>query len=124
MISKKIIAQGQTDENIAQQLGRSTNAIRNIRHRKNIKTKEMKSIQELKHQNWELSHNKVQLMRQIDLLKKTHHIEDDEFRNRLKTELVRLKHRKPELFTITGQEQLNQLTAELGISIIRWLLSD
>ena len=41
---QELAQQGYTDESIAQQLGRSTNAIRNIRHRTNIKTRETKTI--------------------------------------------------------------------------------
>ena len=40
--------QGHTDESIAQQLGRSTNAIRNIRYRTNIKTRQTQTISQQK----------------------------------------------------------------------------
>ena len=45
---QELAAQGYTDEVIAQQLGRSTNAIRNHRHRTNIKTRETETIKQLK----------------------------------------------------------------------------
>ena len=119
---QELTNQGYTDESIAERLGRSTNAIRNLRHRTNIKTRETKTIQQLKQQVWELAQRRIQLEQRIGLLTKTHQIEEDKFRNRLESELIRLKDRKTELFHITGQEQLSKLTAQLGISIIRWLI--
>jgi len=117
-----LVNQRYTDEAIAQQLGRSTNAIRNIRHRNNIKTKETKSIKELKQQTQRLEQKRIKLEQRLSLLQKTHQIEENKFRNRLETELTRLKDRKPELFYITGEEQLAKVTTQLAISIIRWLI--
>jgi hypothetical protein len=71
-----------------------------------------------------LDQRRVHLEQRIGLLRKTREIEEDEFKNKLETELIKLKDRKPELFTITAQEQLYKLAAELGRSIIRWLMSD
>ena len=47
---QELAAQGYTDEVIAQQLGRSTNAIRNHRHRTNIKTRETETIKQMQRQ--------------------------------------------------------------------------
>lgn len=121
--------QGLTDEAIAQQLGRSTNAIRNIRHRDNIKTRETQTIQQLKHtkqtlkqQTQELKYRLTQLERKRNLLRTALQTEDQALKNKLETELTRLKNSKPELFQITGEEQLAKLTAQLAASIIRWLI--
>ena len=43
-------------------------------------------------------------------------------RAKLENELIILKDLNPELFQITGQEQLAKLTAQLGASLIRWLI--
>ncbi|MFC1803370.1 hypothetical protein ACFL0D_05325 [Thermoproteota archaeon] len=48
-------------------------------------------------------------------------MEDNVFKNKLETELIKLKDRKLELFQITEQEQLSKLKAQLATSFIRWL---
>jgi hypothetical protein len=97
-------------------------AIRNIRHRTNIKTREHETIQQLKRQTRELDQKLIQLERRIYLLTKVRQIEDTQFKNRLEIELMRLKDRKPELFTITGQEQINKLAVEFVTSLVRYLI--
>ncbi len=119
---QELAEQGHTDESIAQQLSRSTNAIRNYRHRTNIKVKESTSIQQLKQQTHELDQKKVKLEKRIRSLRKKRQIEEDEFQQRLENELIRLKDSNPELFQITAQEQISKLTVELGSSILRWLI--
>ena len=114
--------QRHTDETIAQQLNRTTYAIRNYRHRTNIKTKETTSIQQLKQQTHELDQKRIKLENRIRPLRKTRQIEEEEFQQRLENALIRLKDSKPELFQITAQEQLTKLKVELGTSIIRWLI--
>ncbi len=118
---QELANQGHTDESIAQQLGRSTNAIRNYRHRTNIKVKESTSIQQLKQQSHELDQKRIKLENRIRPLRKTRQIEEEAFQQRLENELIRLKDKKPELFEITGQEQLTKLTTQLGLSLIRWV---
>ena len=147
--------QGHTDESIAQQLGRSTNAIRNIRHRTNIKTKQNKNIQQLnrstnairnyrhrsniktketnsiqllKQEKQKLTRQTQEIEKQIrqletrrDQIKQATQMEEENFKTKLEAELVQLKNTKPELFEITGQEQLTKLTVQLGISLIRWV---
>ena len=73
---KDLATQGYTDESIAQQLGRSTNA---IRHRTNIIIKETASIQQLKQQTHELDQKRIKLENRIRPLRKTRQIEEDEF---------------------------------------------
>jgi len=53
--TQELVEQGHTDESIAQQLGRSTNAIRNLRHRNSITTKETINIEQLKQEKQELN---------------------------------------------------------------------
>jgi hypothetical protein len=121
--------QGHTDETIAQQIGRSTNAIRNIRHRNNIKTRETQTIQKLRQTKQKLQQQIQQIEHIIRKLEKrrnqTHQAlrtEETQLIKKLETQLTRLKHRKPELFTITAQEQINKLTLELATTIFKWLI--
>ena len=78
-------------KSLAQQLGRSTNAIRNYRHRTNIKIKESTSIQQLKQQTQELDQKRIKLENRLDHLRKTRQIEEEGFQQRLENELIRLK---------------------------------
>jgi transposase-like protein len=119
---QELAQQGYTDESIAQQLGRSTNAIRNIRHRNNIKIKETKTIRQLKQQTRELEQRLNQLNRNQSQIRIALQVEDQTFRNKIETELIKLKTQKPELFYITEHEQLSQITTQLATSFIRWLL--
>ena len=119
---QELVTQGLTDESIAQQLGRSTNAIRNYRHRTNIKTKQTTSIQQLKQQTQILEQKRFKLENRIKPLIKTRQIEEKALRQRLELELIRLKDTKPELFEITAQDQLTKLTVELGTTFLRWLI--
>ena len=49
-------------------------------------------------------------------------IEENLLHKRLETALIRLKDQKPELFTVTMQEQVNKLTVEIASSVIRWII--
>ena len=120
---QELANQGHPDESIAQQLNRSINAIRNIRHRTNIKTKEINSIQQLKQQTQILEQKRIKLENRIRPLIKTGQIEEKALRQRLELELIRLKDAKPELFEITAQDQLTKLTVELGTTFLRWLIT-
>ena len=110
---QELTQQGNTDDSIAQQLGRSTNAIRNIRHRNNIKTKETQTIQELRQTKQKLQQQTQQIEYKLRLLEKRRNqiqqaikTEETQLVKKLEIELTRLKDRKPELFTITAQEQI------------------
>ena len=126
---QELASQGQTDESIAQQLGRSTNAIRNYRHRTNIHSKETTSIQLLKREKQKLirqTQETEQQMRQLetrrDQVNQALAIEETLLNERLETTLIRLKDQNPELFTVTIQDQVNKLTVEIASSVIRWLI--
>ena len=120
--------QGHTDESIAQHLGRSTNAIRNYRHRTNIKTKETINIEQLKQEKQKLTRQTQELEKQMKQLEARRNqirqalrIEETQLTQKIQTELIQLKNKRPELFEITGQEQLAKLTTQLGLSLIRWV---
>jgi hypothetical protein len=125
---QELAEQGYTDESIAQQLGRSTNAIRNIRNRNNIKTRETQTIQQLKEKKHTLqqqTQQKERILKQLEQrrnqIQEALQAEEAKFNQKLETELIRLKDRKPELCTITAEEQMNHLKAQLASSFIRWL---
>jgi len=117
--------EGQTDETIANQLGRSTNAIRNIRHRTNIKTMQTQTIrqlQETKHkltqQTKKLEHNLKQIQERQVQLQLTLQTQETHFNTKLEKKLIRLKEQNPELFTVTVQDQVNKLTEQLVVSLL------
>jgi len=126
---QELADQGHTDESIAERLGRSTNAIRNIRYRDNIKTRETQTIQQLKEkiqalqqQNQQIEYKLRQLEKRRTQTQQALQTEETKFNKKLVTELTRLKDSKPELFTITAEEQMQKLTAQLALSFIRWLM--
>ena len=126
---QELAKQGYTDEAIAQQLGRSTNAIRNIRHRHNIKSKEIKSINELRENKQTLQKQTKQLEKELKQLTKRRaqiyqalQVEETQFNKKIEKELTKLKDRKPELFTITFEEQMAKLTSQLAVSFVKWLI--
>ncbi len=125
---QELAEQGHTDESIAHQLGRSTNAIRNYRHRTNITTKETINIEQLKQEKQKLSQKNGELEKQMKQLETRRNqvgqalrIEETQLTQKLEAELVQLKNVRPELFEITGQEQLAKLTTQLGLSLLRWV---
>ena len=125
---QELSQQGHTDESIAQQLGRTTNAIRNYRHRTNIKTKETTFIQLLRQEKQKLTQKNRELEKQMkqlearrDQVGQALRIEETQLTKKIKTELIQLKNKRPELFEITDQEQLAKLTTQLGISFLRWV---
>jgi len=80
---QELAEQGCTDEAIAQQLDRSTNAIRNHRHRNKIKVKETETIQQLREtrqkltqQAQELEQRLIGLLRKRDQLKTANQVQD------------------------------------------------
>lgn len=126
---QELATQGHTDESIAQQLGRSTNAIRNIRHRNNLKPSQKQTISQIMQEKQTLTQQIQELqykVRQINSVKvklsQTKLIDERTFYKRIETALIRLKNQKPELFKITEQEQINQITAQLASSFLRWLI--
>ena len=126
---QELADQGHTDESIAQQLGRSTNAVRNYRHRTNIKTKQTKTIQQLNQENHDLTRQTQEILKQLrqleakrDKVRQALQIEETALNKRIETALNRLRDKKPELFTITLQDQVNKLTVELASSFIQWLI--
>jgi len=125
-----------TSTEIAARLGRTEHAIRNLRHRLNIKTETANTIQSLlsekdrlegelttlKRTHRELSAEISDLQKRRDTIQRALHTDQATLTKRISTALTELKTQKPKLFYITGEEQLAQLTGALIGSFIRWLL--
>ena len=128
--------EGMTSTEIAARLGRTEHAIRNLRHRLNIKTETANTIQSLlsekdrlegelttlKRTHRELSAEISDLQKRRDTIQRALHTDQATLTKRISTALTELKTQKPKLFYITGEEQLAQLTGALIGSFIRWLL--
>ena len=117
---KDLIMQDLSNREIASKLGRSEAGIRNIRYRLSLKRKtrdELESLRTIKEklegEIAELNQTKTELFNDVWSLeeKKEHYktlLNQDEESMKKKTEdrLIKLKLEKPELFSITGEEQL------------------
>ena len=63
-----------------------------------------------------------QLGTRRDQVKQALAVEETTLNRRLETAIVKLRNRKPELFTITIEDQVAKLTVELASSFIQWLI--
>jgi transposase len=128
-----LVVQGSPNREIAQRLGRAEAGIRNIRHRLKLKTNTRNQLQSLLREKAELE-KKVQELRrsqaqetlQLGSLQTKRQeagaylgLDQLTLQQKLQTALIELKNKKPELFYITGTEQI----AKLSTHIIQWLLS-
>ena len=130
-----LASEGLTSTEIAASLGRTEHAIRNLRHRLKLKTETSDTIQsllskkdhieaeltKLKQTHRELSTEISDLQKRRDATSQALQVEQAILTKRISTELTELKTQKPELFHITGQEQLAKLTGALFGSFLRWL---
>ena len=128
-----LVAQGLSNEEIAQHLARATAGIRNIRHRLKLKTKTQNQLQSLLRQKdelekkvQELERNQAQETLQLGSLQTKRQetkayleLDRQTLQQKLQTALIELKNKKPELFYITGTEQI----AKLAVYFIQWLFS-
>ena len=130
---QNLVSQGFSNREIAQRLGRAEAGIRNIRHRLKLKTNTRNQLQSLLQEKTELE-KKVQELRR-SRAQETLQLDSWQTKRRearaylgldlltlqqkLQTTLIRLKNEKPELFYITGTEQIAKLTT----NILQWLLS-
>ena len=122
--------QGLTDREIAEQLNRSPNAIRNIRHRHKLKQNTRQTIKTLQYETQVLEQRITQLRREQqqfqarrDEVTQALNVDETTFQQRLETSLIRLKDVKPELFIITAQEQMGKLVVQLAGEYIKWLIT-
>ena len=125
-----LILEGLTNREIASRLGRSEAGLRNVRYRLKLKRKTTNAIRHLQLQKEkveseieELNQTKTQLSTNVKLLeeKKEHLLafNEDLAKKKIEETLIKLKIEKPELFYISGEEQI----AKLAGQFIKWLFS-
>ena len=130
---RDLAVQGLSNREIAQRLGRAEAGIRNIRHRLKVKTNTRNQLHSLLQEKTELE-KKVQELRrsqaqetmQLSSLQKKRQetraylgLDQLTLQQKLQAALIQLKNQKPELFYLTGTEQITKLTT----NILQWLLS-
>ncbi|MFC1803848.1 hypothetical protein ACFL0D_07790 [Thermoproteota archaeon] len=123
--------EGITDIEIAQRLGRTEDSIRNIRHRNKLRAQIKDSIETLRDTRKRLSRKIAKQQQDMTALQKrkqdvSQALQQDEiiFNIKLEEALRKMKHRTPELFYLTGQEQLIQLTAQIAGPFLKWLITE
>ena len=130
---QNLVAQRFSNRDIAKRLGRAEAGIRNMRHRLKLKTNTQHQLQSLLQEKTKLEEEMQELRRsqaeetmQLSSLqnkrKETRaYLELDRLtlQQKLETALIELKNKKPELFYITGTEQIEKLATHF----IQWLLS-
>jgi predicted transcriptional regulator len=129
------VSEGLTNREIAERLGRTEAAVRNMRYRKGLKTETANLLPELTRQRDRLRGEVEQLTQrrtlllaenrsiraELDRASKALQLDEDKLKARIQSELVELKQRRPELFIISGEEQLGRLATTLAEGFIRWL---
>ena len=121
---ENLVLEGLTNRQIALKLGRSEQAIRNLRYRLKLKTHTEDTIRSLTQSKKELEtevnklvKNKNCLTSVIDVLekKKRQIVNSNEtlMKKQIEETLVELKIEKPELFHITGQDQIAILVGRI-----------
>ena len=125
-----LIEEGLTNRQIATWLNRSEAGIRNIRHRTKLKTDTTKTLQTLIQDERELKTQASRLQREVEALTTRREkiqtvlrIEEQALNQRLHIALIKLKDIKPELFHITGEEQLGKLVGEITGILLKWIIS-
>jgi len=129
---KTLIMHDLSNREIASKLRRSEAGIRNIRYRLNLKRKtrdELESLRNMKEklegEMTELGQIKTELVNNIQSLeeKKKHYEnllnqDEESMRRKFEDGLIKLKLEKPELFYITGVEQIVILVGHLLKQIV------
>jgi transposase len=124
--------EGLTAREIAQKLGRSLAAIRNLRYKKHLITRAkdetkvmLQQRDDLRNMLKTLEGQKTTLAYEVDGLKKEKQklesvINSDKslLQTVLAQGLMNLKQQKPDLFTITGEEQMTRLVAQFLKGIV------
>jgi len=130
---QNLVAQGVSNTEIAQHLGRAEAGVRNIRHRLKLKTNTQnqlgvllrekgeleKKVQQLKQTQGQLSWQFESLQKKRQEIQTHLGLDQQTLEQKLQTALVELKTKKPELFYMTGTEQI----AKLATYFMQWLFS-
>ena len=121
--------EGLTNREIAAQLNRTEAGIRNQRHRMKLQADTKASLLSLLKEKKNLSTKVAFLKSEVrtlqerrDDISKILGTGEEALNKKLTTALTRLKDRKPELFNISGAEQIGKLVGELIVYSLRWLV--
>ena len=122
--------EGRTIQEIADMLGRPEAGIRNIRHRKNLKTKTQRSLETLRQNEKNLTWRVHRLRRDIQTLETRRktvqqalNTEEQALDTKLQRALYKMRDEKPGLFNVTLEDQIVKMAAELSVNLLRWLIS-
>jgi predicted transcriptional regulator len=124
---KILVSDGLTNREIAEKLGRTESAIRNIKFREGLKASTQNQLPSLIQKKTQLSQEITQLTQRYNLLSAkiaglqvrkeqlSKAIQQDEVTLgvQIQKSLVEFKQKKPELFYISGEEQLVKLASTL-----------
>jgi transposase len=130
---QNLVTQGLSNREIAERLGRAEAGIRNIRHRLKLKTNTQDQLGVLLQEKGELEkkvqeqrQTQTQLSWQLESLQKKRqetqtYLKLDQLilEQKLQISLIELKIKKPELFYMSGAEQI----AKLAIHFIQYVFS-
>jgi predicted transcriptional regulator len=126
-----LIQEGFTNQEIATRLGRTEAGVRNIRHRTKLKTETKTTLESLRNDRYnlqseisKLKHDTASLQLKKQDIEKVLQHDEEKLNEKLERALRKMKHHKPELFYISGQDQLAQLTAQLAGPFLKWLISE
>ena len=130
---QSLVAEGLTSREIASKLGRPEAGIRNIRYRLNLRRRLEDNITSLNKQQKDLQSKINELEKTIEHL--TNEIEilekkkeqyksllnsnKESIKKMMEDHLIELKKEKPELFSITEEEQIAKLVG----NFVKWLIS-
>jgi predicted nuclease with TOPRIM domain len=124
-----LVTEGYTDREIAERLSRTADGIRNIRHRMKLQAETRESLKSLVYEERALSEKMNDLRIEVSSLQarrkdvsKVLSLEEQALNSRLESALRRLKDQKPELFSISVEEQLGKIAGLLGGAFIKWLI--
>ena len=128
---ESLVAEGLTNREIASKLGRSEAAVRNLRYRTKLQKKTRDDIgslsrlkEKLESEIGELNQTKTSLSNDVrSLEERKEHLENlltqESTEKKMEDKLMELKLEKPELFYISGEEQI----AKLAGYFVKWLIS-
>ena len=133
---KTHVSEGLTNREIAQKLSRTEPAVRNIRYREDIKASTKNQLPLLIRDRDRLTQEIAQLTQRKNLLSenisglqvrrgdlsKALQFDESALQARLSKALPELKQKRPELFYISGEEQLAKITENILSALFRYLI--
>ena len=123
-----LTTEGLTDHEIAERLGRTENAIRNVRHRINLQTETRQSLKSLQRERATLNDKVAKLRRETRILQARREdvsnalrIEEEALYQKLQAALRKMKDHRPELFYTSVEEQIGKIAGLLTEVFVNWL---